>query len=73
MRKELYERMYKTFPKFQLADYNWKVEHVTTDVFAQLTANKRKAMKKNSKPTQSKKGKKWVHSELIFTCQSISI
>lgn len=51
MRKELYERMYKTFPKFQLADYNWKVEHVTTDVFAQLTANKRKAMKKNSKPT----------------------
>ncbi|PIL24854.1 hypothetical protein GSI_12740 [Ganoderma sinense ZZ0214-1] len=60
MRRALYLHMYKTFPELQLANYDWKVEQIAIDVFAQLAAANRKAAKKekSSKAARGRKSRK---------------
>nr|VWP00052.1 Zn(2)-C6 fungal-type domain-containing protein [Ganoderma boninense] len=60
LRQALYLHMYKMFPELQLGNYDWKVEKIAIDVFAQLAATNRKAAKKEkfSNGAPGRKGKK---------------
>ncbi|EJF63555.1 hypothetical protein DICSQDRAFT_168436 [Dichomitus squalens LYAD-421 SS1] len=58
MKAALYKHMYECFPELQLGDFDWKVEQIAIDVYAQIAVGlrrKKKSLKKKASKTSKKR------------------